>query len=486
MLRLAKAAKRILIIMTLMSGQIIFGTPVFGVTNPSITINLGNLSPLDLNPGSFGSTSQSVEVITNNYTGCTVELGNSVNDTALVNTADSLLTIPTITLPSGSSSITANEFVSGYGVSTDGTHYLPAPTSSASIPVGTSSSAGTNSYSLTFGAKPATGTAQGTYNRTFIVSAVVNNPQYSITYNANAGTDTVTGMPNNQSTTISNTGTVTLPNNEPTRSGYIFLGWDTNSAATTPTYPTGSTNTITLEPTLANALTLYAIWQSSGGPGTVIVIHPDGSETRTTTDEYGNVSVQEVDQNGVVTSYSIDTTASGGLAVTPGNNIDTGLVAFDGSTFTLHIVFKTTLSQNNGKFIVTALDLNNNYYNGFSLYVYNNNYLRTGIYKDRTRSSQTGLITPNSYIGLNSSSITGEKTFDVTITYDPRAVSNTYARINASLVNGNSGSQSNSRNSSNVPTNLPNATITIGGNGINSSDDMNSLTIIEFEVTKNV
>ena len=114
-------------LITLLSGQIIFGTPVFGVTNPSITINLGTLSPLDLNPDSFGSTSQSVEVITNNYTGCTVELGNSVNNTALVNSVDSSLTIPTITLPSGFSSITSSQFTSGYGISTDGINYLPAP-----------------------------------------------------------------------------------------------------------------------------------------------------------------------------------------------------------------------------------------------------------------------------------------------------------------------------------------------------------------------
>lgn len=486
MLRLGNTAKRLLIVMTLLSGQIIFGTPVFGVTNASISISFDTSLSLSLNPGSFGSTSQSVSVTTDNYTGYTVFLTNSTNSTDLVNTNNNNYTIPTITLPQGSDSITQSQFTDGYGFSTNGTDYAPAPTSSNSLSIGNRSTAGTGSHSLYFGALPPASSASGSYTKTFVITAVANNPQYSINYNANAGTDTVTDMPSNQSTTTSGTGTVTLPNNVPTRSGYTFLGWDTNSAATTPTYPTGSANTITLEPTLANAINLYAIWQASSGPSTVIVVHPDNSETRTTTDEYGNIFVQEVDPNGVVTSYSIDTTASGGLAVTPGNNIDTGLVAFDGSTFTLHIVFKTTLSQNNGKYIVTALDLNNNYYNGFSLYVYNNNYLRTGIYKDRTRSSQTGLITPNAYIGLNSSSMTGERTFDVTITYDPLAVSNTYARINASLVGGNSGSQSNSRNSSNVPTSLPNATVIIGGNGINNSDDMNSLTIIEFEVIKNV
>lgn len=41
--------------MTLLGGQIIFGTPVFGVTQATISINLGTLSQLNLLPGHFGS-----------------------------------------------------------------------------------------------------------------------------------------------------------------------------------------------------------------------------------------------------------------------------------------------------------------------------------------------------------------------------------------------------------------------------------------------
>ena len=471
---------------TLISGQIIFGTPVFAVTNPTLTINLGSLSSLDLMPGNFGSVSQSVSITTNNYTGYTVNLTNPTNSTDLINTNDNTLTIPTITLPNGVTSITENDFDSGYGISIDGTNYLPAPTSNSDgILIGSSNIAGTNSYTLTFGAKPASDTKAGIYSKTFVITAIVNHPQYSITYNANAGTDTVTDMPTNQSTITSTTGTVTLPSDVPIRSGYTFLGWDTNNTATTPTYPTGTTNTITLEPTQANAIILYAVWQSGSGPGTSEVVHPDGSRTRTTIDEYGNIFIQEISSTNVVTGYSIDTTASGGYVMTSGNNLDTELVAFDGSSsFTIHIVFKATLNQNNNKFIVTALSKNNTYYNGFSLYVYNSNYLRTGIYKDRARSSTTGLITPNAYIGLNSSAMSDERTFDITITYDPKGYNNTYAKITASLVGGSTGSKNNTATSTDVPTNLPNATVTLGGNGIDGGDDINSITIIEFEVVK--
>ena len=147
-------------LITLISGQIIFGTQVFAVTDPTLTINLGSLSSLDLMPGNFGSVSQSVGITTNNYTGYTVNLTNPTNSTDLINTNDNTLTIPTITLPSGTTSITENDFGSGYGISIDGTNYLPAPTSASEIPIGSSNIAGTNSYTLTFGAKPASDTTK--------------------------------------------------------------------------------------------------------------------------------------------------------------------------------------------------------------------------------------------------------------------------------------------------------------------------------------
>lgn len=49
----------------------------------------------------------------------------------------------------------------------------------------------------------------------------------------------------------------------------MVFGWDEDDTVTTnPTYSPG--DTITLEPTRANAITLYAIWQSGGGSNTII------------------------------------------------------------------------------------------------------------------------------------------------------------------------------------------------------------------------
>ncbi|MBR6505568.1 hypothetical protein IKT18_01870 [Candidatus Saccharibacteria bacterium] len=233
--------------------------------------------------------------------------------------------------------------------------------------------------------------------------------------------------------------------------------------------------------TLSNGIVNYQFTQVTGG--TVIVVNPDGSQTITTTDQYGNVTVQEIDPNGRVVGYSIDTTnsTSGGLQVLPGNNIDTGVVAFDGNAFSIHIVFKTDLANENGKYVLTALQPNGNNYDGFALYNYNRGYLRIGSYFNRSRSSSTGLLTPNNYAALSSSALTGERTFDVTITYEPTGW-NKKPIINASMVGGYQNKYIRGNNA--VPNNLSNATITIGGNGIDGQDDMNSLTILEFEVIK--
>ena len=265
-----RTIRRSMLKMTLLFGTFIYmclllNTQVFAATEPTLTITLGSIDVLNLKSGSFGAVSQNVEVTTNNYTGCSVSLLNPVNSTDLINTIDNTLIIPTITLPANTESIAAEDFSNGYGISTDGEHYVPAPTTEGHILVGNSATSGDGSYLLTYGVKLSEETSPGSYVKTFIVAAVVNNPQYSISYNANAGSDAVTGMPSNQGVTIASGSAITLPNNSPTRSGYTFLGWDENSTTiTNPTYAPGST--IDLEPTQANAITLYAIWESTPEP----------------------------------------------------------------------------------------------------------------------------------------------------------------------------------------------------------------------------
>ncbi|MBP3441591.1 MAG: InlB B-repeat-containing protein [Clostridia bacterium] len=73
---------------------------------------------------------------------------------------------------------------------------------------------------------------------------------YTVTYNANGGS----GAPSSQSKDYG--ASLTLSSATPTRAGYTFLGWSTNSSATSASYSAGDSYT-------ANAdTTLYAVWKA--------------------------------------------------------------------------------------------------------------------------------------------------------------------------------------------------------------------------------
>ena len=77
---------------------------------------------------------------------------------------------------------------------------------------------------------------------------------YKVTYNANGGS----GAPAIQNCTVNYPTTssqVTLSNQQPTRNNYDFLGWSTNSTATTASYNAGGKYTI------SNDLNLHAVWK---------------------------------------------------------------------------------------------------------------------------------------------------------------------------------------------------------------------------------
>lgn len=76
----------------------------------------------------------------------------------------------------------------------------------------------------------------------------------TLSYGANGGS----GAPDSQSATVYNATTsykFTLSSTKPTRTGYNFLGWSTSSTATSASYSSGGTIT------LSSSDTLYAVWQ---------------------------------------------------------------------------------------------------------------------------------------------------------------------------------------------------------------------------------
>lgn len=349
--------------------ETVFANNTYAESEPTLTISTSSLSAVSLQPGVFGQTSQTINVSTDNYTGYNLSLTTSGTSTDLVNINNSGNVIPTITLPEGREYLLSSEFSVGYGFSTNNTNYYPVPVpGGAAFQIGASSTAGTSQHTLTFGVKIDDGVASGTYQNTFVITAVVNNPQYSITYDQNI-TGTVANMPSNQQVTMSSTGVVTLPNNVPTTTGATFLGWDTNSTATTPTYPTGTTNTITLDATTSNAISLFAIWQvDSGGGGSGTIDDPyidngeyDPENMQEGVTVYPNVPGQPqvtVDENGNVTEF-VFTDAENGVSLEDGA-MNTGYVPFrSGNDFEIRIKASFPPQQNNNSPLGILLDIRN-------------------------------------------------------------------------------------------------------------------------------
>ena len=207
----------------------------------------------------------------------------------------------------------------------------------------------------------------------------------------------------------------------------------------------------------------------------------EGTHTYTGTPGSPTVTVE----NGEVTSFEFNDTTGTEFGTGENGALDTGIVAFDGSAFTIHARIKINPSENDAKFIISALEKSGDAYSGFSLYVYNSGYLRIATYVSRTRSSSTGLLTPNMTSTLNSSAIREEREFDIYITYDPKGYKSQYAQITVNVTGLVSGKFLRNTNSlGNVPTSLTDATITLDGNGVDNQEDVNSMTVYEFSVTK--
>ncbi len=261
---------------------------------PTLSISSSGVLNFDLHPGEFNSGTQEVTVNTSNYTGYTVTI-SAEGSTDLVNLENAQKVIPTLTLDAGQESKTSEEFSStSYGISTNGIDFKPAISGGI---VKTSELSGSDTFDLTFGAKVYTDLPSGDYRKTFTLTAIANDALYAIYYEKNTEDD-VTNMPDPNPQPGSTSGSsVTLSTAVPVRSRYEFLGWDTNSAALTPTYTIG--DSLTLDKKTDNETTLYAIWEhtsetfnleynSNGGTGNIGTdsnTNRDGEYTFTITDE---------------------------------------------------------------------------------------------------------------------------------------------------------------------------------------------------------
>ena len=213
--------------------------------------------------------------------------------------------------------------------------------------------------------------------------------------------------------------------------------------------------------------------------------------------------------NGVTTttvnSFEFSDTGANGVSFGTNSNpkIDTGVIVLNSqnSVFSIHIVFKTTLNLqvnntniNSGKFVLAALsEVSSGTYSGFSIWVLNSSTptLNIGIYDSKTYSNGVLSATRNQVLTTSADATSGrENVYEVWLSYDQGTFggqSFKYQCFNNSNNNGTNNCSSTSQQSlqkKNIPTGLTNTTITIGGNGLNTNNDIGSMTILELEICK--
>jgi len=92
------------------------------------------------------------------------------------------------------------------------------------------------------------------------VGGISSGTTYTVTFNANGGTGSVSSMTANSGSSI------TLPSGGGlSRSGYTFGGWNTNASGTGTNYNAGYSYTV------SGNVTLYAKWNSSGGGSNIVI-----------------------------------------------------------------------------------------------------------------------------------------------------------------------------------------------------------------------
>ncbi len=158
----------------------------------------------------------------------------------------------------------------------ENTNYLPVPTTSGST-IDSVSSAINNDYTVSIGVRADNNTATGDYSNAFVLAVTANPVPYTITYNANAGTDTVSGMPSDVSAS-SLSETATINSDSPTRSGYDFTGWNTTASGDGTAYAEGGVYTLD-QTAVNNTLTLYAQWIKNCQAGYICYESNAGTDT---------------------------------------------------------------------------------------------------------------------------------------------------------------------------------------------------------------
>ena len=201
------------------------------------------------------------------------------------------------------------------------------------------------------------------------------------------------------------------------------------------------------------------------------------------------------DGNGVtkttINSFEFTDPGTNGVPFGTGQNdndtLDTGVLAFNGnnSAFSIHIKFKTNLKANRAKYVLSALEqTGTNTYSGFSLNVADSSTTNLNVTTYINKSYSGDRISPSSDNIANTTDDANsntENTYELTMVYNSANGGQPFV---TTCTGSNCRTTTLNIHKKYIPTNLTNAKITIGGNGINSTNDIGSMKVLELHICK--
>lgn len=212
----------------------------------------------------------------------------------------------------------------GYLTSDPGSSWKTVATTTGSFSVarGTSDSTKTVKATASGATVNGVGAADNDSVSVSLKVSIPKKPSYSVSYNANGGS----GAPSSQTKWYGSN--LTLSSVKPTRSGYIFKGWNTSSTATTASYQPGASYTIN------SSITLYAVWeltydQPAVSDLTVARCLSDGTDSLV--GEYFKVSFSYTLDSGLTLSSGTISCGDASASIDAGGSTGTVTKIFGGS-----------------------------------------------------------------------------------------------------------------------------------------------------------
>ena len=208
---------------------------------------------------------------------------------------------------------------------------------------------------------------------------------------------------------------------------------------------------------------------------------PTGYISYTSADGSPQIKVENINGTNQITSFEFKDNT--GVTYGSSSSLDTKFNAFVGDAFTINMTFDANLGSETGKYILSALEENNGVFNGFTIRVATSTSIIISTYVNVQKSN--GTLTPT-YSSSAARITKSNNIYTLQVSYDKYGYSqgqNKYARLYVTA--GQTRDLYNNNSYSNrVPTSLTNATISINGNGIDNDNNMSSITVYTFKVTR--